>query len=154
VDAVGSYQKDRLGPSASVPVNTLNENASVGVRFSWSLFSGLGTLAEYKESVKRKEKAQADLLAIRRDVVMQISEVYSGLFTGIEQLRALNQSVSASEQVTRGMEKGYQVGARTLTEVLDAREELLKAHRARNEVFYRHLVNQLKLRLLVGELAD
>lgn len=153
VDAVGSYQKDRLGPSASVPVNTLNENASVGVRFSWSLFSGLGTLAEYRESVKRKEKSQSDLLAIQRDVDIQIAEAYSGLFAGFEQLKALNLSVSASEQVTRGMEKGYQVGARTLTEVLDSREELLKAQRARNEVFYRHLVNQLKLRLLVGELG-
>lgn len=153
VDAVGSYQNDRLGPSASVPVNTLNENASVGVRFSWSLFSGGGTLAEYRESIKRKEKAQSDLLAVQRDVDIQIAETYSGLLIGGEQLKALNQSVSASEQVTRGMEKGYQVGARTLTEVLDAREELLKAQRARNEVFYRQLVNQLKLRLLVGELG-
>lgn len=154
VDAVGTYQEDRAGPSSSMPVNTVNKNATVGLRFYWPIFSGLGTIAGYRESAKNKEKAEYNLLAAQRDTEVQISETYSGLLFGLEQLKALNQSINASDQVTLGMEKGYQVGARTLTEVLDSREESLKAKRAHNQVFYRHLVNQLKLRLLVGDLAD
>ncbi|MBI4396891.1 MAG: TolC family protein, partial [Elusimicrobia bacterium] len=36
VDAVGVYQKAWLGPSAALPIETRNRNASAGVRLTWS----------------------------------------------------------------------------------------------------------------------
>ncbi|MBI4396360.1 MAG: TolC family protein, partial [Elusimicrobia bacterium] len=121
------------------------------VRLTWSLFSGGGTLADYRESKKRKEKAQADLLAVEREVGIQIAESYSGIHSSLEQLKALDQGVAASAQVLHAMEKGYASGARTLAQVLDSRRDLLEAKRLRSETFYKALMSQFSLHLAVSE---
>jgi len=62
IDAVGMYQEALAGPSAALPIETKSKTSSVGVRCTWALFSGGGTLAEYGESKKNQEKAEAERL--------------------------------------------------------------------------------------------
>jgi outer membrane protein TolC len=114
------------------------------------LFSGWGTLAEYREAQKNKEKAQYDLLAAEREAEIQIAEAYSGVCSGLEQMKALHQGVSAAAEVVRATEKGYGVGAHTLAQVLDARQKLFEAQSC-SQAFYKLLLNQRKLHLAVSE---
>jgi outer membrane protein len=151
IDAIGTYQEAQLGPSASLPVETQNKNSSLGVRCTWTLFSGLGTLAQYRETQKNREKAQYGLLALEREAGIQIAEAYSGVHSGLEQIKALNQGVEVGAEVVRAMEKGHAVGARTFAQVLEARQQWLEVKNQRNQAFYKLLLNQLKLHLAVSE---
>jgi outer membrane protein len=151
IDAVGTYENALAGPSAALPVDTINRSYSAGIRCTWYIFSGFGTIARCMEAQKKIEKAQSELIALENQVLIQITENYSEICSGIEQLKALDQGVAASQRVVSGMEQGYSVGARSLTEVLNARQQLFEAKRSRSEVFYKLLLNQLKLDLAVGK---
>ncbi len=154
IDAVGTYGDAHQGPTAAFPVETNDKSYSASLRCTWVLFSGWGTVAECREAQKNTEKAQYDLLAAEREAGIQIAEAYSGVCSGLEQMKALHQGVAAATEVMHAMEKGYTVGARTLAQVLDARQQLLDAKRSCSQAFYKLLLNQRKLYLAVSEFEE
>lgn len=152
IEAIGTYGDAMEGPTASLPVETINKNYSAGFRCTWTLFSGFGTIAACNEVQKNADKAQAELKAAQREVSIQIAQYYSGISSGFKQLQALDQSVAAGKEVVQAMEEGYHVGAHSLMELLDARQQLLEAKRERSEAFYKLLMDQCQLHLAVGEI--
>ncbi len=151
VEAVSSYEDGHQGPTASVPSETRSRSGSIGLKFTWSLFSGGGNWSGLKVSQKQTEKTKIELQNAQRETRLQMSEFYGGIQFGIKQLKALKAGVLASNRVLNAMEEGHDKGSQVWVQVLEARRQCLESEKNLNEAISKLLLNQIKLHTAVGE---
>ncbi len=130
------------------------ETSSALLRLHVPLFSGGGTSAKVKASSLGLDAARARLDAQRRSVVRETRDAYDGVVTGIQRLRAAEQSVSSNQAALEAIEGGWESGIRTGAELVDARKNLFEAQRNAAAARYAFLLNTLRLQEVVGSLQD
>ena len=68
-------------------------------------------------------------------------------------VRALSRAVESNEKAVEAAETGFEVGTRTIVDVLDAQRELLRARRDYARSRYDYLLDTLRLKQAAGILA-
>jgi len=126
----------------------------VGLRLNVPLFEGGAVNSRIRQASYKYEQAKEQLTAAKRAVNRQVKDAYRGVTTSISRVEALKTAVSSAEISLQSTEAGFEVGVRTLVEVLDEQKNLYRAKRDYSRTRYDYLLNTLKLKQASSSLAQ
>ncbi|MBU0701908.1 TolC family protein [bacterium] len=96
------------------------ENWSVEVKISLSLFDGFATKAQIVQAESGLERIKNDQKQVVNDICIEVRESYLNLLEAEEEVNTMKITVTQAEENFRILEGKYQEGMATNTEVLDA----------------------------------
>jgi outer membrane protein len=153
LDAVGSYTSNY----ANGAINGLGadtQNATIGLQLQMQLYQGGAISSRVREAVAKKQKAQDDVEAARRQAELDTRQAYLNLSSSVAQVSAYEQALISSQSQLDSTNLGYEVGVRTSVDVLNAQQQYFSAKRDLLQARYTYLISQLKLKLAVGQLNE
>jgi outer membrane protein len=129
-------------------------DSAIGVQMTLPLYQGGLVVANTRQSQHQFNQAQENQVQQRRATERQARDYYRGVITGISKVLALNQAVKSNEKAQEAAEAGFEVGTRTIVDVLDAQSNLLSAKRDYARSRYDYLLDMLRLKQAAGILSE
>jgi outer membrane protein len=132
--------------------DTTGESDSISVQFNFPLFAGGGTSSRVKEAVYLHRATREQLQRVTRETERQARDSYLGVLAEIARVNALKQAVASSETALQATQAGYEVGTRTIVEVLNSQFSLYVAITNYYQSRYDYILNALSLKQAAGTL--
>jgi len=129
-----------------------SETDRIALQLNVPLFAGGAVNSRTRQAAYRAEAAKQNLLQTRRSVVRQTRNAYLGVIAEISRVKALNQAVISSAKANEATQAGFEVGTRTIVDVLLSQRELFRAKRDYARSRYDYILNTLRLKQAAGTL--
>jgi outer membrane protein len=129
-------------------------DSSIGVQMTLPLYTGGLVSANTRQSQHQFTQAQETQVQQRRATERQARDYFRGVMTGISKVTALQQAVVSNEKALEAAEAGFDVGTRTIVDVLDTQRDLLSAKRDHARSRYDYLLDILRLKQAAGSLEE
>jgi len=117
------------------------------------LFAGGAVSSRTRQAAYRADAAKQTLIQTRRSVVRQTRNAYLGVTAEISRVKALKQAVISSSKANEATQAGFEVGTRTIVDVLLSQRELFRAKRDYARSRYDYILNTLRLKQAAGSLT-
>ncbi|MDM7322888.1 MAG: TolC family outer membrane protein [Gammaproteobacteria bacterium] len=139
---------------AGIPLE--NYDTRVGVQLNVPVYAGGGVESRSREATYRFQQAQDSYEATRRDAVRATRDAFRAVTSKISEIEAFEQGVKSAETQLAANEAGYEVGTRTIVDVITAQTLLTQARRNLFNARYDYLLATLRLKRAAGtlQLAD
>ncbi len=131
-----------------------NAEDSVGVTLSVPIYSGGATQAGVDVQRANYVATSEDLELGHRSVLRQIRSSYNNVGAAIAGIKALEQSVISAESALKATEAGFEVGTRTIVDVLVSTRNLFDARRNLTKSRYDYILAVLSLKQAAGTLTE
>ncbi len=131
-----------------------NESSSVGVNLSVPIYSGGGTTAAVAVARSNYVEVSQTVELNHRAVVRQVRNAFNGVNAQISSVRALEQAVISAESALNATEAGFDVGTRTIVDVLLSTRNLFDARRNLSVARYNYILAMLQLKQAAGNLSE
>jgi len=154
VARVGESDTESLytAPGISQANDFKNESDSISLQFNIPLFAGGGVSSRVKEAVYLHRASREQLQRVTRETERQARDAYLGVLAEIARVKALKQAVSSSQTALQATQAGYEVGTRTIVEVLNSQFALYVAITNYYQSRYEYILNALRLKQAAGTL--
>jgi outer membrane protein len=126
--------------------------SSISVQFTMPLFSGGGTSSRVREAVYLHRASREQLQRVTRETERQARDAYLGVLSEISRVKALQQAVASSRTALQATQAGYEVGTRTIVEVLNSQFSLYVAITNFYQSRYEYIMNAIRLKQAAGTL--
>jgi outer membrane protein len=150
----GDSLTDREVNGANFDDQPRSDSSSVGLNFSVPLYSGGATVAATNQArafyVSASQDYETNYRAVTRSVITSYNQVVSDIAT----YRALEQAVVSAQSALKATEAGFEVGTRTIVDVLVSTQNLYDAKRNLADVRYRYVLSTLRLKQAAGTLTS
>ncbi len=124
----------------------------IALQLNIPLFSGGRTSSRVREAVHLHRASKEQLQRIARETERQTRDAYLGVLSEISRVKALKQAVASSRTALQATEAGFEVGTRTIVDVLVAQRAVYVAITNYYASRYEYLMNVLKLKNAAGTL--
>jgi len=141
------------GPLGNVDAPALNDY-SIGVTLNVPIYSGGAIESSVRQAQSRFVLASQDLMQTHRGVVRTTRNAYNTVIATISGIRAFEQSVLSAKKALEATEAGFEVGTRTIVDVLDSTRNLYNAKRNLSSTRYAYIQNVLLLKRAGGTITD
>jgi outer membrane protein len=131
---------------------TDGDTTLVGVQLNVPIYSGGGVSALVEEEVYRHRASRENYEKVAREAERETRDGYLGVIAEIARVQALARSVESNQTAVEATDAGYEVGTRTIVDVLIARQSLFRARTDYARSRYDYLNNVLKLKRAAGTL--
>lgn len=132
------------------PVDSTND--SIFLQFSMPLFSGGRTSSRVREAVYLHRASREQLQRVSRETERQTRDAFLSVESEISRVNALAQAVESSRTALEATEAGFEVGTRTIVDVLNSQRSLYIAITNYEQARYTYIGNVLRLKLAAGNL--
>ena len=147
-------QRDSFESSSGTVAAASTLSTTLGIQFNWTLFQGGGTISRVRQASYDYDEA-LDLLEVdRRRVVRSTRNAYRGVIAGISEVEARHQAEISTGAALEATQAGFEVGTRTIVDVLNFQRSYYQALRDYARSRYDYLLNHLRLRQQAGTLED
>jgi outer membrane protein len=143
LDLVGSY--GTLDNSDSNRGSRSNLGV-IGLELNVPLYQGGGVSSAVRQARYDFEAAQDNLEAQRRSVNRTVKDAFRGVDTSISAVQSLAATVVSSKSALEATEAGYEVGTRTIIDVLNVQRNLFESERNYAKARYRYVRSGLLLK--------
>jgi outer membrane protein len=147
------YNGEKTINSTKYISNDSGENI-VGVNVSIPLYSGGATSSQVKQAQLAFVGASEQLESTHRSVIQTLRSAYNNISASISSINAYKQAVISAQSSLDAMRAGYQVGTRTIVDVLTATATLYSAKQQLSNSRYDYLINQLNIKSALGTLNE
>ncbi|MBE8606487.1 outer membrane channel protein TolC [Vibrio sp. OPT10] len=130
------------------------DNLNIGLNLVVPLYTGGSTTSLTKQAEYNYVAASEDLEATYRSVVKDVRAFNNNITASIGALRAYEQSVVSAQSALEATEAGFDVGTRTIVDVLDSTRRLYDANKNLSDARYNYILSVLQLRQAVGTLSE
>lgn len=157
VDAVASYggsHSDGGVTSGATYDGSDNQEFAAGIEVTVPLYTGGATSSRVREAQSQYTEARASLEEVRRSVTRNAADAYRGVQTALERVQALAQSRVSTKTALEATRAGFEVGTRTIVDVLDAQQNVFEAERNYQQARHAYLLNTLRLQQAAGVLSE
>ena len=127
---------------------------TVGLSFKLPIFTGGATTSQVKQAQFNYVAASEQLERSYRAVKSQIYSTYNDVGAGAGSVRAFEQFVISAQSALDATEAGYEVGTRTIVDVLNATRQLYNAKQNLSAARYNYVLKQLELKQAAGNLTE
>lgn len=127
---------------------------NIGVNLSVPLYTGGNVTSQTKQAEFAYVAASQDLEASYRSVIKAVRANNNNINASIGALRAYEQSVISAKSALEATEAGFDVGTRTIVDVLDSTRSLYNANKNLSSARYNYILSVLQLRQAVGSLSE
>jgi outer membrane protein len=118
------------------------------------LYTGGAVSSRSREAAYNYEASRQSLENLQRDIIRTVRNAYRGQETAISQIKALDQTRVSTRSALEANQAGYEVGTRTIVDVLDAERAVYLAEANYAQARYSYIANYLVLRQAAGQLSD
>lgn len=146
VNLTGALQKSETDGIQETDENT----SSIGVNLSIPLFAGGSITSTVREAQYRFDQTRHSVEQVRRSLTRQIRDAFWGISSSISQVKALQQALKSNEIALEAVDAGYEVGTRTLVDLLNAQTKLNLAKLNLKSAKYNLVINHVLLRQAAG----
>ncbi len=126
----------------------------VGISFNMPLYNGGQTNSQVQQAQYNFVGASEQLESAHRSVVQTVRSSFNNVNASISSINAYQQAVVSAQSSLDATEAGYQVGTRTIVDVLDATSTLYNAKQQLSSARYTYLINQLNIKSALGTLNE
>lgn len=152
--STGMSDNDYSGHRASQYSDNITGNSQVGINFSLPLYSGGSVTSQVKQAQYAYVKASEQLESAHRSAVQTVRSSFNNVSASISSIKAYRQAVISAQSSLDAMEAGYQVGTRTIVDVLDATTTLYNARQQLSDARYDYMINKLNIKSAQGILNE
>jgi outer membrane protein len=124
----------------------------ISIQVTVPLFAGGGTSSRVREAVYLHRASREQLQRVTRETERQARDAYLGVLSEIARVKALQQAVASSRTALQATQAGYEVGTRTIVEVLNSQFALYAAITNFYQSRYEYIMNALRLKQAAGSL--
>lgn len=135
-----------------IPADSDGRSDSIGVQFNLPLFTGGSTTSRVREAVYLHRASREQLQRISRETERQARDAFLGVLSEISRVKALKQAVASSKTALQATQAGYDVGTRTIVEVLNSQFALYASITNHYQSRYDYILNVLRLKQAAGSL--
>ncbi|WP_085164380.1 outer membrane channel protein TolC [Gilliamella bombi] len=156
LDASTNLNKtDRYGNSVGTGAHgkSYSGNNYVGVSVNLPIFSGGATMSKVEQAQQNYVSFSEKLESTNRGVINQVRSSYNNISSSISAIKAYQQAVVSAQSSLEATNSGYQVGTRTIVDVLTATTQLYSSKRNLSDAKYNYLTSLLQLKYAVGTLT-
>ncbi|WP_343550726.1 outer membrane channel protein TolC [Pantoea sp.] len=147
------YGGSRANQSSGTTDSITGSN-QVGLSFTMPLYSGGSVTSQVKQAQYNYVAASEQLEGAHRSAVQTVRSSFNNVNASISSIDAYKQAVVSAQSSLDAMEAGYQVGTRTIVDVLDATTTLFNAKQQLSDARYSYLINQLNIKYALGTLNE
>ena len=145
------------GGSSQFP-GTFHDNGKTtthgfGLRLSVPIFSGGYTQSRVRQAVYDRDVAQDALEQQKRALVRNTRLNFRAVVAGISEVEARKQAVVSANSALEATQAGFEVGTRTIVDVLLSQRQLYQAQRDLSQARHSFVLNQLLLRQSAGNVG-
>ncbi|AWB68182.1 outer membrane channel protein TolC [Saccharobesus litoralis] len=126
--------------------------ASWGVRVSVPLYSGGKTSASVRKARHAYVAASQRLELSYRTTQRDVRNSFNNVKASISRIKALQQTVVSAESALKATEAGFEVGTRTIVDVLNSTRNVFDAKRNLSNARYNYILAMLALKQAAGTL--
>lgn len=130
------------------------DSHSIGVTLTVPIYTGGATSSSVRQAQSYYVAASQDLQGTHREVIRNTRNAYNTVRATISGIKALEQSVISAESALKATEAGFEVGTRTIVDVLDSTRNLYDARRNLSNTRYRYIVSVLFLKKSGGTITE
>ena len=130
------------------------DNSSFALDLKVPIYSGGGVSAGVEVAKANYVEVSQTLELNHRAVIRQVRSSFNGVNALISSIRALEQAVVSAESALNATEAGFEVGTRTIVDVLQSTRNLFEARRNLSSARYDYITAVLQLRQAAGNLTE
>ncbi|MBE2295716.1 MAG: TolC family outer membrane protein [Phycisphaerales bacterium] len=128
-------------------------SSEVNLQLTVPLYSGGAVSSRSRQAAYSYEASRQNLENLQRDTIRIVRDAYRGQETAISQIQALNQTRVSTRSALEATQAGYEVGTRTIVDVLNAERNVYLAEREYASSRYSYIANYLVLKQAAGQLS-
>ena len=153
VGATDSEQdQDTFNGFGALPADSNFDRDSIGIQFTLPIFSGGTTSSRVKEAIYLHRAAREQLQRVTRETDRQTRDSYLGVLAEISRVQALEQAVASARTALDATRAGFDVGTRTIVDVLISQRNLYQSITNYYRARYDYLLNVMRLKQAAGTL--
>jgi outer membrane protein len=153
LDLVGGYNIKRSDMDQTTSMFDVNES-SIGLSLELPIYSGGAVSATTRQSQANYRAAQQSLDQTRRAINRQVRDAFRGVLSSISQVEALKAATVSAQSALESTQAGYEVGTRTIVDVLNMQRSLFSSQRDYLNSRYGYILNGLALKSAAGTLSE
>lgn len=150
----GVTNNDYSGSGYSNTPNSYAGQSTIGVNVSIPLYTGGLVSSQVDQAQYGYTAASEKLEAMLRQVIQVTRSSYNNINASVSSVNAYKQVVTSAQSSLDATEAGYQVGTRTIVDVLNATTTLYEAKKSLSNARYDYLINQLYIGQARGTLNE
>lgn len=142
----------RVEGSPFFPADSDSQGDSIGIQFNLPIFTGGYTSSRVREAVYLHRASQENLQRVTRETERQARDAYLGVLSEISRVEALAQAVQSSRTALEATQAGFEVGTRTIVDVLQFQFQVYQSITNYQQARYDYLLNYMRLKQAAGTL--
>ena len=139
------------------PIGTTSlgvDDTTVELLLAVPIYSGGAVSSRTRQANYLFDARSQDLDDIQRTTVRQARNSYRGVLSGIEEVGAFGQAVISAQSAVDATQAGFEVGTRTIVDVLIAQQRFYQAQRDNSLARHAYILSHLRLKLVAGLLTE
>ncbi len=152
-----------LGLKASYGYNKANgpisniasqyHEGSIGLNISIPIYEGNSVTSKTRQAQYDYQSSQDAYSEVLNATEKNTRSSYLNVISEVSRVQALKQAVISNQSALKATEAGFEVGTRTIVDVLNVQRDLFRAKQEHSNSRYTYILNVLKLKQASGELA-
>jgi len=122
----------------------------VSLVFDVPLYQGGRVSAQTRQARYLLDATGSDLEEAQRGVVRQTENAYRAVLAGIQEVEAFQQAMISAESALEATQAGFEVGTRTIVDVLIAEQRKYQAQRDNSIARHAYILRHLQLKAVAG----
>lgn len=147
------YNQQPILSGAPTTRDTAYYDSQVGIQLNVPLYTGGGVNSRTRQATYTFQQSQDQYEATRLDIVRNTRDSFRTVNAKIDEIKAFQQGKKSAEMQLEANEAGYQVGTRTIVDVINAQNQLSLAISNLNNSRYDYLFTSISLKRFAGTLA-
>ncbi|MDP9088828.1 MAG: TolC family outer membrane protein [Pseudomonadota bacterium] len=127
---------------------------SIGIQLTFPIYSGGLVSSQVRQAVYQHRAAKERLERVARQTEHDARDAYLGVLSEMSRVKALHRAVDSNLIALSATESGYEAGTRTAVDVLQSRQQWVRARTDYARSRYDYMLNVIKLQQAAGMLSE
>ena len=154
LDFSGSYSNAKSTNNITNVTSPYFDDHSVGITLSVPIYSGGAVSSGVRQAQHSYVAASQDLATVHRGVVQDTRNAYNTVIAAISAIKSLEQALVSAQKALEATEAGFEVGTRTIVDVLNSTRNLYDAKRNLSTTRYSYIQSVLNLKRAGGTITE
>ncbi len=124
--------------------------SSIGITLTVPIFTGGYTQSRVRQSIHQRDFAQDQYEYTRRQIEAATRNDFRSVIAGASEVEATKAAVVSAQSSVEATQAGYEVGTRTIVDVLISQQTLLQAQSSYSSARHTYVLNRLLLKQAAG----
>jgi len=129
------------------------DDFQAGIRLDIPLYQGGRVSAQTRQARSLLDATGQDLDDVQRAVVRETQNSFRAVLAGIQEVQAFEQASISAESALEATQAGFEVGTRTIVDVLIAEQRKYQAQRDNSVARHAYIIRHLRLKSVAGLLT-